>query len=215
VDLFLKELNHFAIPMSTTGDFDVLFPPDGGNYIRMTPGYDPRASAVDVVQYVTRKNNNDTAQVLRRLQEKGDASFWTQLEKHQFSGRGQKKQFVFSYREAKDVVMIIPGKEAMEFRSERCQLLDVLFPPENPFGRPPEHPFSGRPPDHPFSGRGPDLEDLKTELATSRAEGDDLKTELAASRQEVDDLKIKNVQEVQDLKRKFATSLEKVMNDLI
>jgi hypothetical protein len=115
---YIKTSSTFA-PMGPTGEFGCFFGAGPGGEItsvRMTPGNNPRACAVDVVIHVMRNVHNDAEKVLHCLSEKGDTAFWNRLEKHRFPGHGQLEQFVFTWGEMRHIVMMLPGSQAENFR---------------------------------------------------------------------------------------------------
>jgi hypothetical protein len=94
--------------------------------MRMTPGDDPRVSIMDFVMAVTGKNNNDAGEVIRNVQ-KADQVFFLNCKKYQFSGARQKEQFVLCLSECVELLMMLPGKKAKEFRKDSAGLLTRLF----------------------------------------------------------------------------------------
>jgi hypothetical protein len=106
---------------------DDVFVPGGDISIRMTPGDDPRASIIDYVMYVTRSNKNDAGKVITRIQNSKNGPFFIDLQKHQFKGSGEKKQFVLGASECIDLLMILPGQTSIEFRRHIGGLLNQLF----------------------------------------------------------------------------------------
>jgi hypothetical protein len=94
--------------------------------MRMTPGSDPRVSIMDFVMAVTGKNNNDASEVIRNMQ-KADQVFYLNCKKYQFPGARQKEQFVLCLSECVELLMMLPGKKAKEFRKDSAGLLTRLF----------------------------------------------------------------------------------------
>jgi hypothetical protein len=94
--------------------------------MRMTPGSDPRVSIMDFVMAVTGQNNQHVSNLIMRLQN-ADSSFWGKLQKYQFSGAFQRIQFVLCLSECVELLMMLPGKKAKEFRKDSAGLLTRLF----------------------------------------------------------------------------------------
>jgi hypothetical protein len=81
--------------------------------MRMTPGSDPRVSIMDFVMAVTGQEKKHAYTTIKNLE-----SDFSKLEKFQFSGRGEREQYVLCAPEAIELLMILPGKKAKAFRQE-------------------------------------------------------------------------------------------------
>jgi hypothetical protein len=99
---------------------------NGARVIRMTPDDPPKAFCVDFVMAVTGQDNDSAGKTIRRLVE-ASRPFWTNIEKHRFSGHGQKETYVLSASEAIELLMILPGKVAKQFRRECAKLITRVF----------------------------------------------------------------------------------------
>jgi hypothetical protein len=111
--------------MTEEVNMDALF--QGGlKTIRMTPGDAPKASIMDFVMAVTGKNNNQAAEVIRKLKKYNTMSF-VNIQMFQFPGVGQREQYVLDTRQAIGLLMVLPGSSAKMFRMECVQLLTQLF----------------------------------------------------------------------------------------
>jgi hypothetical protein len=111
--------------MSTEIDISDLF--DNAAFtMRMTPGRDPRVSIMDFVMVVTGKDNNRAGQTIRELHTSHHL-FFGKLQKYQFSGASQRIQFVLCLSECVELLMMLPGKKAKEFRKDSAGLLTRLF----------------------------------------------------------------------------------------
>jgi hypothetical protein len=94
--------------------------------MRMTPGSDPRVSIMDFVMAVTGQANKHASNLIMRLHDE-HSSFWGKVQKHKFSGRGEREQSVLCLSECVELLMMLPGKKAKEFRRESAGLLTRLF----------------------------------------------------------------------------------------
>jgi hypothetical protein len=99
---------------------------NGARVIRMTSDDPPKASCVDFVMAVTGQDSNNSNRLMKRLQE-DDTPYWSNLKKHQFSGPGQKPNYVLSASEAIELLMVLPGKVAKQFRRECAKLITRVF----------------------------------------------------------------------------------------
>jgi hypothetical protein len=94
--------------------------------LRMTPGATPKVSIMDFAMEVTGKNNKLLSETIRKMVNV-TPDFFENLEKFQFSGRGQTEQYVLCCSECVELMMMLPGKKAKEFRRNSASLLTRLF----------------------------------------------------------------------------------------
>jgi hypothetical protein len=94
--------------------------------MRMTPGSDPRVSIMDFVMAVIGKDKDHCRKTIANM-EIENQDFFPVLKKFQFSGRGERFQFVLCLSECVELLMILPGKKAKEFRKNSAGLLTRLF----------------------------------------------------------------------------------------
>jgi hypothetical protein len=105
---------------------------DNINAIRMRPGNPPKVSIMDFVGYVTSHDNKAVSNLLIRLQTDLSADspilyFWNHCEKFKFPGARQKDQYILSCTECNQLIMMLPGRNAMEFRQKAAHLLTRFF----------------------------------------------------------------------------------------
>jgi hypothetical protein len=90
-------------------------------------------SCIDFVKLATAKNANDAAEVIRNIEKKDKEyerermGFFRKLEKYQFPGPGQTAKYVMCLSECVELLMMLPGKVAKEFRRNSAGLLTHLF----------------------------------------------------------------------------------------
>jgi len=101
--------------------FDELVP--GSDGVRITE--DGLIWALDLVMVVTGKNNNEAGEVLRRL--KHDIFDSSKLLETHLTANGGKKTKLVSFDHALELVMVLPGKVAKEFRVQACDILKRFF----------------------------------------------------------------------------------------
>ena len=111
--------------MSSEIDIGDLFE-TGLSTVRMIAGPPPKVAGIDFVMVVTGKDNDQCSKIIRRIQEE-DRTWWANLKKFKFSGPGQREIYVVSASEAIERLMMLPGKEAKEFRRGSSKLLTRLF----------------------------------------------------------------------------------------
>jgi hypothetical protein len=116
---------HKIHTMSAEIDISDIFQNDA-MVIRKTLGNPPRISIMDFVMAVTGQNNDRAAKTIRNLKDV-NSQFLTKLEMHQFPGRSQREQYVLCASEAIQLLMMLPGKVAREFRLESANLLTKVF----------------------------------------------------------------------------------------
>ena len=90
-----------------------------------------RISARDIISVVCKKDRNQAAEVWRNVVSEGKVigkvNHFTLVLEFQFSGRGQHKQPVLSLKEAFQLLMVLPGERAKQFRTSTAQLLLKYF----------------------------------------------------------------------------------------
>jgi hypothetical protein len=94
--------------------------------MRMMPGDIPKVSIMDFVMEVTGQNNDHVGKTIRNL-EKENQEFFENLERFKFSGLGQKQQYVLCCSKSVELLMMLPGKRAKQFRKTSAGLLTRLF----------------------------------------------------------------------------------------
>ena len=80
-------------------------------------------SVRDIIMVVCQKNNNDAAEVWRRLNDDHRSGLNGYLKFHQFPGRGQSIQPVITFNGAIHLIMILPGQVAREYRVKACAII--------------------------------------------------------------------------------------------
>jgi hypothetical protein len=94
--------------------------------IRMTLGATPKVSIMDFAMEVTGRNNDNVGKTIRNMVNE-NPDFFENLEKFKFSGRGQTEQYVLCCSECVELMMMLPGKRAVQFRMVSASLLTRLF----------------------------------------------------------------------------------------
>jgi hypothetical protein len=112
--------------MSDVVDVSEFFK-NGINTMRMTPGdVDPRVSIIDFVMAMTGKSMKRTREMISNL-EINYTGFFLSINQYQFSGRGQREQYVLTAKQAIELLMMLPGNSAKAFRRHCTGLLTRLF----------------------------------------------------------------------------------------
>jgi hypothetical protein len=114
--------------MSGVIDGSSLFNRADGSAVTMrtTTGDDPRVSAIDFTMVVTGQNNDHASQTVRNLK-KIYPGIFAVCKMHQFPGARQSKQTVLCLSECVEVMGVLPGNTAKEFRKQSATLLTRLF----------------------------------------------------------------------------------------
>jgi hypothetical protein len=94
--------------------------------IRMTPDEAPKASIVDFVMAVTGKEHKRVSEVIINLV-KNEAFFFGNCKRFQFPGARQKEQYVLNASQCFELAMMLPGKNAKNFRCSVCSIVTRVF----------------------------------------------------------------------------------------
>jgi hypothetical protein len=111
--------------MTTVMDISDIFS-SGPRTIRMTSGIPPKVAAIDFVVAVTKSNPNRAAESVAAAKKKVP-SFFVNIQTHQFPGTGQKRIYIMCLSECAELLMMLPGRKALEFRHHAAHLLTRVF----------------------------------------------------------------------------------------
>lgn len=80
-------------------------------------------SVRDIIMIICKKSSHEAAEVWRRLNPDLQNGLQPYLKTHQFAGRGQSPTPVITLDGALQLIMILPGNVAKEYRSKACTIL--------------------------------------------------------------------------------------------
>jgi hypothetical protein len=111
--------------MSDVIELDAIF--DAPDFVmRKTPGDDSRVSIIDFVRYATGQTKSRARETIANL-EIENKDFFGLLVEHQFSGRGERNQYVLNCSEGFELTMMLPGSKAKEFRKLASHIVSRVF----------------------------------------------------------------------------------------
>ena len=77
----------------------------------------------DIIMVVCEKDNNRASEVWRLLNEDYKANLQVHCTSYKFQGRGQSSQPVITFDGALELIMLLPGSGAKDYRSKACSIL--------------------------------------------------------------------------------------------